>query len=1040
MTGSLFKRLILIITFSLIISTVLPLSSSKVKANSVSQEVSQTSIDVVPGQILVKYKHSPAISSSSFGAKSISPQISNLKFPEDTNISDKIEELQKDPNVEYAEPVYKFYLNKAPQSGTVTQSIYFDRNNMGYMENWGKTVTELTYASNNTPQQLSSQVVVAVLDTGIDLTHMDLKNSILQGYDFINNNNTPQDDNGHGTHVSGIIAAKAHDNSGFTGVAPGTKIMPIKVLDQNGVGTTVSMIAGIQYAIDHKANIINLSLGTSGNSKVLHDLIKQAVNSNILVVAATGNESSNWINNESGQLDNSQTDTRRKASKTNYPALYDEVISVGAIEQLDDTSLTVADFSNTLKVDVVAPGVNIYSTYLKGEYRVYSGSSQATPFVSGLAALIKANNPRISVANLTSLIENTATPMPNLNLPFDNVDRYGNNFLGNKDFYGHGLINGKIPFTLPRLEIVPIFGTDNTVTLNVYDKDIHGDKTDLNFYVSLYNFSSAEDSIYRNAILSSDLNVNGSLVHVVDGKGSISFHLSASTPDAYHYIFYVDDDSYREHIRSNSIDLVQKPSMPQVDRNSGLYHDNIKVALSSAPGSEIGYALLNNDNDSAIKNYTGPITINKNSTLVAFSLKNHVYSDTAIYTYTFAPPTNPPVAGGGFAGGGGGGGGSSQLPPTLNADGKMTYDLQPGYVDLLIAINSDSNEVILDARTKEKIDILTVQFGADIIQKATKRNKSIIIRSNEATLTIQPNTFNVENEASKIRFKVSYGSVPSIPNFKAVSSIYDFSLTEGESQIAKFKAPIQVTFAYDTTKVQNPNNLGVYVLDEQSGAWNSVGGTLDGTGQITASLPHFSKYAVLEKTSTDDKGPVTFTDIQSHWAQKEIEQLARKQIIDGMDDASFKPDSNMTRAQFVMLLSKALKLQSHGSALTFADVASDSWYKESVYAAYEANIVNGVSDHNFAPTATITREQMAVMLVNAYLYTMGEKLEQIAITQEVKYSDEGSISDWARSYVRIASGLGLLNGSNEGDFSPGKDTSRAESAVVIYRLLNKINR
>ncbi|MEW9701976.1 S-layer homology domain-containing protein [Paenibacillus sp. SI8] len=428
--------------------------------------------------------------------------------------------------------------------------------------------------------------------------------------------------------------------------------------------------------------------------------------------------------------------------------------------------------------------------------------------------------------------------------------------------------------------------------------------------------------------------------------------------------------------------------------------------------------------------------LGKESGKLYFTLQrgNNTPSKKVEQVYTAEPvvPVTPPRVGGG--GGGGGGGGSSQSPPSLEVDGKMHYDLTPPRIDLLIALNSDSSEIGLDARTKEKVDIVTVKFDADIIRIAASRNKSIVFKSNELKVVLPPDVFDIKSDENTIEFKASLVPAPAIPQHKAVSSVYDFLLKEKETVIASFKTPVQVTFAYDAAKVQDPTRLSVYVLDENTGTWNSVGGTLNSDGTITASLSHFSKYAVLEK-SQETK---TFLDIQDHWARKEIEQLSEKQIIDGMDDNSFQPDSNMTRAQFVTLLSKALKLRSQVSTRDFTDIKDSSWYKDSVYAAYEAHIVNGVSDHAFAPEANITREQMAVMMVNAYLQATGKKLEELPVMQGVAYTDDGVISDWAKSYVKAATGLNLMNGANEGEFAPQENTSRAQAAVVIYRLLNQV--
>jgi hypothetical protein len=217
-----------------------------------------------------------------------------------------------------------------------------------------------------------------------------------------------------------------------------------------------------------------------------------------------------------------------------------------------------------------------------------------------------------------------------------------------------------------------------------------------------------------------------------------------------------------------------------------------------------------------------------------------------------------------------------------------------------------------------------------------------------------------------------------------------------------------------------------------------MGGTVNGDGTITASLPHFSKYAVLEKTAAAETVMKTFVDIQGHWAQKDIEQLANMHIVDGMDENSFQPDSSMTRAQFVTILKKALNLQTQATTKLFTDVAADAWYKDSVYATYAANIVSGTSDSTFAPETNVTREQLAVMMVNAYLNATGKKLSDITEGQPVSYADSSDISDWAKQYVAAATTIGLLNGVDDSHFAPAQNSTRAQVATVVVRMLKQI--
>ena len=242
-------------------------------------------------------------------------------------------------------------------------------------------------------------VKIAVIDAGCDLAHKDLKNNIIGGRNFTSDDNKNiniyQDSNGHGTHVCGVIAG-IKNNGGIIGVAPDAKLIVLKALDKNGLGTLQGIIDAINYAVSLKVDIISMSLGTTSDIPQLHQAIVNAINNNILVVCAAGNEGDN----------NSTTD------EYSYPGAYNEVISVGAI----DYKRTAARFTDSNKeVDLLAPGVNVLSTYLNNSYTILSGTSMATPHVAGALALLiewstKEFGRRLTEAELyAQLIKNTET-------------------------------------------------------------------------------------------------------------------------------------------------------------------------------------------------------------------------------------------------------------------------------------------------------------------------------------------------------------------------------------------------------------------------------------------------------------------------------------------------------------------------------------------------------------------------------------------------------------------------------------------------------
>jgi subtilisin family serine protease len=204
-------------------------------------------------------------------------------------------------------------------------------------------------------------VKVAVVDTGIDTTHPDLAANIKGGVSFVTRVSSYKDDNGHGTHVAGIIAA-INNTIGVVGVAPNAQLYSVKVLDRTGSGTVSSVIAGIDWSAKNGMQVISMSLGTNTDFQSLHDAVDRAYLQGVVVVAAAGNDYGGPIS---------------------YPAAYDNVIAVTAT----DSNNKIASFSNIgPQAEIAAPGVNIYSTYKGGGYATLSGTSMSTPFVSGEVA------------------------------------------------------------------------------------------------------------------------------------------------------------------------------------------------------------------------------------------------------------------------------------------------------------------------------------------------------------------------------------------------------------------------------------------------------------------------------------------------------------------------------------------------------------------------------------------------------------------------------------------------------------------------------
>jgi serine protease len=232
-------------------------------------------------------------------------------------------------------------------------------------------------------------VVVAVIDTGVDSTHPDLKANVLKGYDAIANKVAAgADGNGHGTHVAGTIAAVTGNSVGVSGIAPDVKILPVKVLSDSGSGTMSDTAEGIVWAADNGAQVINMSLGSTSKVAAVSNAIAYARSKGVTVVAAAGNE-------------------RASGSPTSYPGADAGVIAVAATDSAD----RYASYSNAGSyVDVAAPGSGIISTY-KGSYASLNGTSMASPHVAAVAALLKGYQKSLTPDQIETALEKSAVDL-----------------------------------------------------------------------------------------------------------------------------------------------------------------------------------------------------------------------------------------------------------------------------------------------------------------------------------------------------------------------------------------------------------------------------------------------------------------------------------------------------------------------------------------------------------------------------------------------------------------------------------------------------
>jgi thermitase len=348
------------------------LNNAKQKSHYVMQEV------------IVKFTNEPSVAQLQTICKHINASYPKkldhtYLFQSKTYTTEQLLDFFDSYGTNYAEPHYIYVTNTRAEQSLEPNDEYYER----YQWN-------LPIIGTSSGWKLSrghKQVIIAVVDTGVAMTHPDLQNRLIEGYNTLNPESPPEDDVGHGTHVMGIISALTDNRLGIAGMTWFNQVMPVKVLDGSGLGSTYSVAEGIIWATDHGAQVINMSLGNYADAQFLHDAIRYAFNKNVILIAATGNDNTN---------------------QPGYPAAYPEVFAVSATNQ-DNKRAIFANYGDY--VDVVAPGEHIASTYIGDQYASLSGTSMASPHVAALAALIRSAHPNLTNTEIYDIMRQSAVDL-----------------------------------------------------------------------------------------------------------------------------------------------------------------------------------------------------------------------------------------------------------------------------------------------------------------------------------------------------------------------------------------------------------------------------------------------------------------------------------------------------------------------------------------------------------------------------------------------------------------------------------------------------
>ncbi|SDW94935.1 S8 family serine peptidase [Paenibacillus sp. CF384] len=398
--------------------------------------------------------------------------------------------------------------------------------------------------------------------------------------------------------------------------------------------------------------------------------------------------------------------------------------------------------------------------------------------------------------------------------------------------------------------------------------------------------------------------------------------------------------------------------------------------------------------------------------------------------------------------------GAGEIKSGTTPDGKTVVTVTPNADTLAKAFETlkgdDAKKQTIVIRVDQAADNVGLDLPASVLADAAASNPNAVI-----TVETDNGSFNLP--ISTVDYKGLTKSLGSELSEMTVTISMTAPTTEQEQQIAdsakanNLNVVGVVNFTVTATaggKSEEITNFGsTYVtrtivvegqgegkqfmavlIDPVTGEMSFIPATVknnNGTVEAVIYAPHASFYGIVEVS------PKTFADVTAHWAKKEIELLASALLVKGTSASTFSPSSTVSRAEFAAMLARALGLEMADTATAFADVPADKWYASAVHAIVEAGIVSGRSKDSFAPNATITREEMAVMLAGA-LKLAGKSS---SVSKQLSFTDKGSIAGWAQAAVTQATDAGILQGNNKGAFAPKANATRAEAAVVLKRWL-----
>lgn len=793
----------------------------------------------------------------------------------------------------------------------------------------------------------NTSITIAVLDSGVDLDHPDLIDNLVPGVNLLALGKPPEDDNGHGTAVAGILAAKGNNGVGGSGVMWDARIMPIKVLDRHGEAQVENLARGIRTAVELGAKVILMAVSSIHHSAQLEQAVQQAEERGVVVVAAAGNES----------------------SRVSYPAAYPTVIAVGAVNSRNE----VISQSNTgPELNLVAPGWNLYTTKRGGGYATFKGTSAAAPQVAAAAALILSRNPHLTPLEVRQLLYYTATD------------------LGNKGWdrqTGYGLVNvdRAVRSRLPA-DINEKNNSQATAAAFPIESQVRGhlDATDT---VDWYYADVPYNGNLHVSVWTSPRTVAPLVVTVYTGNRTESFYPSSG--------------------QSLNIPVVQGRAFFKVERGGGAgsvaYHLTSRFQI--APDR-----YENNDQKASAR----PLS---QGNRVQIRGNFHRPGDVDWFSYYVRGP--------------------GKLAVTVTSD---TYRIDP----VLYIVKEEQRGIEIDNNgsipNREQVSLEVTQ-GRYYLRVSDYWGNAVS-GEYELELVYTPELQDANEPNDTYLRATKLGSDMLMTGTIASEHDIDwFTFTLNEETYATFRAPYVPVSKGMTFSLYKAGPNRNYLLASatnvaelsREGSYIYALKLTPGTYYVRLSSTVPFRYDAYRLTIARERLVDGYRDIAKHWARAEISRLTKRGIVRGFDDATFRPEQTVTRAEFATMLirtlaAKGLYTGNANERNPFRDINRGHWAYENVIKAYDLGILTGYPDRSIRPNQPVTRAEMAVMVARAKgLYTY----------KRVRSSyNDVSVDFWASPAIESLTSLGYVKGVGYRTFQPQAKTRRAEVVVLLSKAFS----